>query len=74
MYAMDAVRACASKCGKSLYRVSLDMGKSRQYVNSVITQGSTPKADTLARMLDVCGYELVALPKGDRPKTGIKID
>ena len=74
MYAMDAVKEAAGNAGISLYRVSLDMGKSRQYVNSVITRGSTPQADTLARMLDVCGYKLVAVPGDNVPSDALVID
>lgn len=63
MYAMDALKIAAEKSGKSLYAISIGIGKSRQYVNSVITRGSTPQCNTMSRMLEVCGYQLVAISK-----------
>ena len=73
MYAMDALKQAANKAGISLYRISIDIGKSRQYVNSMITRGSTPQCDTMARMLDVCGFGLYAIPYEDAPKDAIQI-
>ena len=73
MYAMDAVKQAANRAGLTLYRVSLDMGKTRQYVNNIITRGSVPQADTLARMLDICGYSLCAIPKDKVPEDALII-
>lgn len=73
MYAMDALKQAATNAGISLYRISLDIGKSRQYVNSMITRGSTPQCDTMARMLDVCGYGLYAIPYKDAPTDALQI-
>ena len=48
--------------GIALGNIGLELGKSRQYVNAIITKGNTPKATTLSRMLDVCDYKLCAVP------------
>ena len=73
MYAMDALKQAAENSGKSLYAISLGIGKSRQYVNSVITRGSTPQCDTMARMLETCGYGLYCMPIGKAPKDALQI-
>lgn len=74
MYAMYALREAAARAGVSLYRISLDTGHSRQYVNATITKGSTPQCDTMARMLGVCGYSLVAIPTDKLTDDCIVID
>lgn len=73
MYAMDAVKQAANNKGIALRQIGLSMGNSAQYINATITQGSTPKADTLARMLDVCGYGLYAIPYEQAPKDALQI-
>jgi hypothetical protein len=50
------------------------MGKSANYIGSTLNQGSTPKADTLASMLEPCGYSLAAIPKEDLPNSALVID
>ena len=73
MYAMNTVKQAALSSGLTLSNVSVNMGRTRQYVNAVITQGSTPRADTLARMLDVCGYGLYAIPYADAPAGALQV-
>lgn len=62
------------KKGVPLSHIGAAMGKAPSYVNSGITRGSTPQADTLAAMLDVCGYALAAVPLEDVPPTALRID
>ena len=73
MNAFDTVRQCASNVGVPIYKIGLSMGKTRQYMSAMFSRGSTPKADTLARMLNVCGYGLYACPLDKPPKNGIEI-
>lgn len=73
MYAMDAVKQAAKNKGIALDAIGQSMGMSRQYVSNTITRGSTPKADTLARMLNVCGYGLYAMPYDKAPKNALQI-
>lgn len=73
MYAMDTVKQAANSKGIPLDAIGVFMGVSRQYVSNTISRGSTPKADTLARMLDVCGYGLYAIPYDKAPKDALQI-
>lgn len=73
MYAMNALKQAAQNKGIPLDAIGQTMGKTRQYVSNTITRGSTPKADTLARMLDVCGYGLYAIPYEQAPKDALRI-
>lgn len=58
----DVIRECAGQAGKSMYQISLDMGKTKQYMSALMTRKSTPQADTLARILATCGFALCAVP------------
>ena len=73
MYAMDVLKAVAVKTNMSLYRISVDIGKTRQYANSIISRGSIPRCDTMAKMLEVCGYGLYAMPYEDAPNDALQI-
>ena len=74
MDAMLAVREIANSRGVALRRIGLTMGKSGQYVNVLISQGSSPRCATMSKMLDVCDYALVAMPKDKVPEDAIVID
>ena len=74
MKAYDAVKRAAKSSGVPLTHIGPALGKTSPYVNNGIARGSTPKADTLADMLDVCGWSLVATPKGTEPPESLKID
>ena len=50
------------------------MGKTAPYVANSAARGSTPKCDTAAAMLAVCGYALAAVPVSDLPPSAIVID
>ena len=62
MDAMDALKAAAKKSGVPITHIGRKRGLSDNYVNNTISRGSTPKADTLAWMLEVCSYSLCAVP------------
>lgn len=74
MYAYNALRAAADHAGLSLASIGRSMDKPSNYVNNNISRGSTPKADTLAAMLDVCGWSLVAMPSDAVPPDALVID
>ena len=75
MDAMQALKQAANISHTPITHIGLAMGKTAQYVTSITTRNSTPKADTLARMLNVCGYSLYAIPDNETvPDTAIKID
>ena len=74
MKAIDAVREVASRTGVPTTHIGKRMGKTLTYVSNTSGRGSTPKADTLAKMLNVCGYALCAVPKDEVPPGAIVID
>ena len=73
MDAMSVLKQVANLTNTPLMHIGRKMGVADNYVNKTIARGSTPKADTLARMLDVCGYGLYAMPYEDAPKDAIQI-
>jgi DNA-binding phage protein len=48
--------------GKSGRQVAREIGRSESFVSSTLAQGVCPRADTLARVADACGYKIVILP------------
>lgn len=74
MDAYEAVKRAAESKGISTNSIGRALGKADSYVASGATRGSTPKADTLAAMLDVCGYSLAAIPHADVPGSALVID
>ncbi len=75
MDTMSAVKQAAYASGTPLTHIGRAMGNADNYVNKILTRGSTPKTDTTARMLGVCGYGLYAIPDNETlPDTAIQID
>lgn len=74
VYAMNAMREVLQREGIPARQVGRAMGKGDNYVARIANRGSVPRCDTMARMLDVCGYSLVALPSAYVPKDAIVID
>ena len=73
MNTLDVVKMCADNAGIPQYMVGIRMGKTKNYISQTMSRGSTPKTDTLARMLDVCGYGLYAIPISEAPNGSIRI-
>lgn len=74
MDAMQAVKTAANNAGVPITHIGVSMGKARTYANTAISKGATPQADTLAKMLGVCGYALCAVPDDEIPEHAIVID
>lgn len=74
MQAYDALRQAAKDAGTPLTHIGPAMGKPATYVNNGITRGSSPRCNTMAAMLRVCGYSLVAIPREDIPESALIID
>lgn len=74
MKAIDAVKSAAKHADVLTTHIGRALGKRENYVAAISFRGSTPRADTLAAMLDVCGYALVALPRPDVPDSALVID
>lgn len=58
MDTIESVRMMIERAGVTPYRVAVDMGRAPTYVSSMLRRGSTPSADLLAQIADVCGYDL----------------
>lgn len=58
MNTTNAVRALLARSGLTSYKVSRGLGRHSSYVSTMLRRGSTPSADLLAQMADVCGYDL----------------
>ena len=63
MNANDAMRAMIEASGKSGRQVAREIGRSESFVSSTLAQGVCPRADTLARVAEACGYKIVIVPK-----------
>ena len=61
--ANDAMRAMIETSGKSGRQVAREIGRSESFVSSTLAQGVCPRADTLARVAEACGYKIVIVPK-----------
>ena len=73
MDAMNVLKQAAKNADVPLMHIGRKMGVADNYVNKTIARGSTPKCDTMARMLEVCGYGLYAMPLDQAPKDAIQI-
>jgi len=74
MNAMQALKTVAKNEGIPLAHIGRKMGLADNYVNKTINRNSVPRVDTMAKMLDVCGYALCAIPKESIPDDAIVID
>lgn len=74
MDAVAAVKTAAKRAKISYGAIGRKLGHANNYLANMRTRGSVPNADTLANMLWVCGYKLVAVPQYNVPKDAIVID
>lgn len=76
--AQDAVRKALETSGMSQSGASKAIGKTRNYVNAVVSQadatGGTLGCDTVAAIAGACGYSLALLPAGTEAPGAIVID
>lgn len=70
----DAIKAMAKDSGRSVRGVSQAMGRNPDYLGMTLSRGSVPKADTLARAAEACGYRLALVPAGSLPDDSLVID
>lgn len=59
----DVLKECGEKSSTSMRSVSTTLGHNPSYVATQKVMSRTPSVSSAARMLDVCGYALVAVPK-----------
>jgi len=65
MRADHVIKSMLEKEQVSTIEASKALGKSRGYLSSVIAQRVIPKADTLAAICNVLGYDLIARSRVD---------
>jgi hypothetical protein len=59
MDARNAALKIIRDSGKSPYRVEKDMGRTKGYLSRVVYGNGSLRANTLVRIAEVCGYELI---------------
>lgn len=59
MDAYDAVTKMLNEDDRTRAAISVAMGRGPGYLNVIVGRRSVPKADTLARIADTCGYDLL---------------
>ena len=69
----DAVREAAASSDMNNSSISRSIGRSRQFVSTLIGQHANTTLDNAALMLASCGYRLCAV-KGKPPKGALVID
>ena len=74
MYAIDVLKEAAKMAGVPTTHIGKELGSDSAYVAKIANRGSVPRCDTMARMLDVCGYSLCAIPTDKIPNDAIVID
>lgn len=74
MECKEALKTAAKNADMTLRSVSLAMGKSENLLASTLNRGSTPRVDTVAEALAVCGYALAAVPLASVPPDALVID
>ena len=71
--AKDAVRLLCAISGKSMAEISRDMGLPMPtYLVNMVNRKSL-KAEMLAEIAEVCGYEVMLVPKGTETENSIVI-
>lgn len=74
MEAIEAVKEAAKKSGVTYAAIADAMGKRPNYISSTARQGGSQQANTLAAMLEPCGYKLAAIPSDSVPDDALVID
>lgn len=59
MQSVDAIKEVVSDSGKSMYRVSLDMGRSKLYIAQAVHAKQIPTIKTMAEICDATGHDLL---------------
>jgi len=61
----DVLPTLVKSSGKSMYSMSIELGRSRNYVAQLIQNKSASQVDTVAAIADVCGYDLLLRKRSD---------
>ena len=72
---VEAVRHMLSTSGLTVRAAGAALHRAPTYLSNILTRGSTPRADVLARVASVCGYSLVLIPSNEQaPRGSLVID
>lgn len=74
MNTKEVIENASQKAGKSYKTISNEINRSNNFLSNTLGRGSTPQADTLANVLDACGYKLAAIPADEVPASALVID
>ena len=70
---IDIIYKAAERAGVSTSSIGPKLGKSRVYVARIKSAGSDPSTANAARILETCGWKLVALPADKVPPEAMEI-
>lgn len=70
---IDIIYDVAKKAGIPTTKIGPAVGKNREYVSKMKTADSDPSTANAARMLEACGWKLVALPENEVPESALVI-
>jgi len=59
MKASEAIKTMLEESGLTGTEVSRRLGKSRKYMSTILTTNRIPQLDTLAKMADSMGYQVI---------------
>lgn len=69
-----AIRHMVASAGMSYAQVSRELNRNDRYLSIMLNDATTPRADLLARIAEVCGYSLQLVGHGEtleiKPGTG----
>ena len=65
MEPIDVLPTIVRGSGRSMQSMSLQLGRSRNYITQTIQNLSVSKVDTVAEIADVCGYDLLLRKRDD---------
>ncbi|MBR3326035.1 MAG: hypothetical protein IKG22_01760 [Atopobiaceae bacterium] len=66
MNVTESIRRMCVQSGRGPVEVSGAIGRSRAFLSSALTRGTMPRVDTLAKVAQACGYQLVLESDTDR--------
>lgn len=61
----ETIVATIDHSGIPRYKLARAMDKSDLYISALLSRGSIPKTDTMATILDACGFDLLARNRDD---------
>ena len=70
---IDLLYEVADKVGMPVTRIGLGIGAGREYVSRMKRNDTDPSTANAARLLETCGWKLVAVPADKVPDEAIEV-